>query len=119
MKRKDRQKLVSELASAKESVIETADVVMEEANDSDSVSRILEDILPPSDIDAILAALGSEELERSVQSLLEKNRQALQRLNELQILRLTESTAPSFPEEGSEEWDTGTGTFAYSRNSDY
>jgi hypothetical protein len=46
-------------------------------------------------------------LENAVQSLLERNRKALERLYELQIKRLCQEDAPAV-EEGSEEWETGT-----------
>ena len=68
----------------------------------------LEELLPPDQVEAIKAALGSSQLQNAVQELLERNRRALVRLEELQRLRLMSdgggsSTAP----EGSEEWDTG------------
>lgn len=66
----------------------------------------LGNILSESDIESLLAALGSIELEKSVQALLEKNRTALRRLNELQRERLCQANS-GFPIEGSEEWDTG------------
>jgi hypothetical protein len=62
-------------------------------------------LLPREEVDAIKAAMNSLELENSIQQLLERNRLALNRLEELQILRLTGGSNSA--EEGSEEWETG------------
>lgn len=66
----------------------------------------LEALLPPEDVASIKAALNSLELEKSVQSLLERNQRALERLEELQFQRLTKHPT-SHAEEDSEEWETG------------
>lgn len=71
----------------------------------------LEALLPLEEVASIKAALGSLELERSVQRLLERNQKALERLGELQRQRLTNHPI-SNAEEDSEEWETGT-CFAY------
>ncbi|KAF8973805.1 hypothetical protein BDZ97DRAFT_1776971 [Flammula alnicola] len=65
----------------------------------------LEALLPPEEVDSIKAALGSLELEKSVQRLLERNQRALERLEELQRHRLTNHPT-SAAEEDSEEWET-------------
>lgn len=67
----------------------------------------LEALLPLEEVASIKAALGSLELERSVQRLLERNQKALERLGELQRQRLTNHPT-SNAEEDSEEWETGT-----------
>ncbi|KAF5377291.1 hypothetical protein D9615_006372 [Tricholomella constricta] len=69
----------------------------------------LQELLPPEDAATIKAALGSLELENAVQELLERNRAALVRLEELQIARLVGEGEHSKAEEGSEEWDTAQG----------
>lgn len=69
------------------------------------VDADLNALLPREEVDAIKAAMNSLELENSIQQLLERNRLALKRLEELQILRLTEGSNSA--EEGSEEWQTG------------
>ncbi|KAF8203172.1 hypothetical protein BJ912DRAFT_943093 [Pholiota molesta] len=65
----------------------------------------LEALLPPEEVTSIKAALGSLELEKSVQRLLERNQKALERLGELQRQRLTNHPT-SKAEEDSEEWET-------------
>ena len=70
----------------------------------------LETLLPPDQVKSLKAALDSFELENSVQNLLERNQQALVRLEELQTQRLTDHPT-SNAEEGSEEWDTGSSVF--------
>lgn len=66
----------------------------------------LEAILPPEQVDSIKAALNNLELEKSVQTLLDKNQRALKTLEKLQYERLTNHpTTPA--EEHSEEWETG------------
>lgn len=52
-------------------------------------------------------ALGSLELETAVHELLERNANALKRLEELQNKRLSKPGEFTPVEEGSEEWDTG------------
>ncbi|PBL00459.1 hypothetical protein ARMGADRAFT_1006661 [Armillaria gallica] len=67
----------------------------------------LKDILPPEEVENIKAALNSLEMQSSVEELLERNRKALNRLEELQLLRLQkEDGGTSVAEEGSEEWET-------------
>jgi hypothetical protein len=68
----------------------------------------LEELLPPDEVKNIKAALGSLEMENAVQELLERNRRALIRLEELQRQRLiADGGRISTAAEGSEEWDTG------------
>ncbi|KDR85260.1 hypothetical protein GALMADRAFT_218354 [Galerina marginata CBS 339.88] len=64
----------------------------------------LDALLPPEDVHAIKAALDTLELENSVQSLLDQNKRALERLEELQFNRLTKHPT-SNAEEDSEEWE--------------
>lgn len=70
------------------------------------VDAELEELFPPDQLQAIKSGLGTLELELAVSELLERNRKALQRLQQLQRERL--QAGSSRPEEGSEEWDTGT-----------
>ncbi|PPQ67402.1 hypothetical protein CVT25_005981 [Psilocybe cyanescens] len=65
----------------------------------------LESLLPPEDVESIKDALNSLELEKSVQTLLNRNQRALERLEELQFQRLTKHPT-SNAEEDSEEWET-------------
>ncbi|KIM47948.1 hypothetical protein M413DRAFT_61963, partial [Hebeloma cylindrosporum] len=65
----------------------------------------IEAILPPEQVDSIKAALNSLELEKSVQTLLDKNQRALKTLEKLQFERLTNHPT-TVPEEHSEEWET-------------
>lgn len=68
----------------------------------------LDGLLPLEEVAVIMAALGTLELEESVSELLERNRKALLRLEQLQKMRLgAEGGGSSDVEEGSEEWDTG------------
>jgi hypothetical protein len=74
----------------------------------EEIDGSLEGLLPPDQIASFTSALGCLELECAVHELLERNSKALQRLAELQRLRLsTENGGSSQAEEGSEEWDTG------------
>ncbi|KAK0466390.1 uncharacterized protein EV420DRAFT_1326872 [Desarmillaria tabescens] len=71
------------------------------------VESELKDILPPEEVENVKAALNSLEMQSSVEELLERNRKALNRLEELQLLRLQkEDGGVSVAEEGSEEWET-------------
>jgi len=67
----------------------------------------LQELFQPGDIASIRAALDSFELESAVHELLDRNRRALVRLEELQITRLSREGGNSNATEGSEEWDTG------------
>ncbi|KAF8060994.1 hypothetical protein FPV67DRAFT_317620 [Lyophyllum atratum] len=73
------------------------------------LDKELQELLPPDEVASIKAALDSLELENAVQELLERNRGALVRLEELQISRLSKEGEHSKAEEGSEEWDTAQG----------
>ena len=57
-------------------------------------------------------ALDSAEIEAGVQELLERNANALKRLEELQNMRLVKPGGFTAVEEGSEEWETGSFTWA-------
>jgi hypothetical protein len=68
----------------------------------------LEGLLHSDEIAIIKSALGTLELEDAVNELLERNRKALARLEELQRLRIgNQDNGLSEVEEGSEEWDIG------------
>lgn len=73
---------------------------------SPSLDLELDSLLAPEDVESIKSALNSLELEKSVQSLLDRNQRALERLEELQYQRLTKHPT-SNAEEDSEEWETG------------
>ncbi|KAG7450117.1 uncharacterized protein BT62DRAFT_991177 [Guyanagaster necrorhizus] len=84
---------------------------VEEIKESGSVTidveSELKDILPLEEVENIKAALNSLEMQSSVEELLERNRKALKRLEELQLSRLQkEDGGTSVAEEGSEEWET-------------
>lgn len=81
------------------------DLAIVAAEPSKDVDTDLNALLPREEVAAIKAAMNSLELENSIQQLLERNRLAINRLEELQILRLTEGSNSA--EEGSEEWETG------------
>ncbi|KAJ3894898.1 hypothetical protein GG344DRAFT_40020 [Lentinula edodes] len=71
------------------------------------VDAEIEELLPPDQVEAIKSGLGSLELELAVSELLDKNKRALRRLQELQTERLmADGGGSSTPQEGSEEWDT-------------
>ncbi|KAJ3856826.1 hypothetical protein EV368DRAFT_31632 [Lentinula lateritia] len=71
------------------------------------VDAEIEELLPPDQVEAIKSGLGSSELELAVSELLDKNKRALRRLQELQTERLmADGGGSSTPQEGSEEWDT-------------
>ncbi|KAH9486663.1 hypothetical protein JR316_0000728 [Psilocybe cubensis] len=72
---------------------------------SSSTNLVLESLLPPEDVESIKATLNSLELEKSVQTLLDRNQRALERLEELQFQRMTKHPT-SNAEENSEEWET-------------
>ena len=67
----------------------------------------LEGLFSSEQITLLKQALGSLELEVAVHELLERNANALKRLEELQNKRLTKPGEFTPVEEGSEEWDTG------------
>ncbi|KAF9455690.1 hypothetical protein BDZ94DRAFT_1315965, partial [Collybia nuda] len=90
--------------------IEEVPPVTQKSAPPEVVHAELEQLLAPDEVDAIKTALGCLELENAVQELLERNRRALARLEELQYLRLTaEDGENSTAKEGSEEWDTAQG----------
>lgn len=77
-------------------------------NVAKSTEEGLEELLPPNEVAIIKAALKTLELEGAVNELLERNRRALTRLEELQKLRIGgEDGGSSEVEEGSAEWDIG------------
>ena len=68
----------------------------------------LEGLLPSDQVETLKDALSCLNLERAVNELLERNCRALQRLDELQKMRLSGPDGGSNPvDEGSEEWETG------------
>lgn len=78
------------------------------AGDTTSSDGVLDGLLPPEEVAVIKAALDTLELEEAVSELLERNRKALIRLEELQRKRLgSDGGGSSEVAEGSEEWDTG------------
>jgi hypothetical protein len=87
---------------------ETIEEVLPPVSASQDADAELEELFPPDEVKNIKAALGSLQLENAVQELLERNRRALIRLEELQRSRLmADGGGSSTAEEGSEEWDTG------------
>ena len=67
----------------------------------------LEGLFSSEQITLLKQALGSLELEAAVHELLERNANALKRLEDLQNKRLAKPGEFTPVEEGSEEWDTG------------
>ena len=118
-RKRERADARRERAEGRGRIIEIDDVIMykedlhvlgvkEKEGEYVDVDAELEGLLPLDEVNAIKAALGTLELENAVQELLERNRKALERLEELQVLRLTnEGGGLGQVEEGSEEWDTG------------
>jgi hypothetical protein len=87
---------------------ETIEEALPAASTSQDVDAELDELLPPDEVQNIKAALGSLQLENAVQELLERNRRALIRLEELQRLRLiADGGGSGVAEQGSEELDTG------------
>jgi len=81
---------------------------MSNGNAAKATEDGLEGLLPPDQIAVIKAAIDTLELEDAVNELLDRNRRALARLEELQRLRIdSEDGGSSEVEVGSEEWDTG------------
>lgn len=95
----------TEEEKAKESALMIADEA-EQVTPVVDVEAELEELFPPDQLEAIKSGLGTLELELAVSELLERNQKALRRLQDLQSERLLAGS--SRPEEGSEEWDTGT-----------
>lgn len=103
---------------------EDPDVVMEDANEavesqnaaysSQDVSQnvnletSLHGLLSPEQVAGVKQALGTLELERAIDELMERNARALARLEQLQAERLLSKGVLKDVEVGSEEWDTGT-----------
>ncbi|KAJ3724266.1 hypothetical protein DFJ43DRAFT_1003162 [Lentinula guzmanii] len=84
-----------------------ADDEVQEIKPVIDVDAELEELLPLEQVQAIKSGLGSLELEFAVSELLERNKRALRRLQELQTERLlTDGGGSSRPQEGCEEWDT-------------
>lgn len=102
------------------------DVVMEDASASSlstpvsqpqpqenaqDLTKSIESLLPPDEVEKIKASLGTLEMEQAVDELLQRNAKALVRLEELQLTRLrAQKGGSSVVEVGSEEWDIGTCT---------
>ncbi|RPD58393.1 hypothetical protein L226DRAFT_555785 [Lentinus tigrinus ALCF2SS1-7] len=98
------------------------DVVMEDASSSedataagpsqadDAITKGLELLLAPEEVSSIKTALGSLEMEKAVDELLQRNAKALQNLEELQLQRLrAQGGGSNVVEVGSEEWDVAQG----------
>ncbi|KAL1749118.1 hypothetical protein HDZ31DRAFT_59709 [Schizophyllum fasciatum] len=86
----------------------SSDVVMGEPSEAQPVNwrKHLEELLPEDAIEGVMEALQTVELQTTVQELLERNVRALERLEDLQRLRLSGyGGAKSKAEEGSEEWE--------------
>lgn len=72
---------------------------------------ILDGLLTPEQVANVKSAAGSLELEDAISELLARNARALERLDVLQLERLSnKDPGPKDVEVGSEEWDTGTST---------
>ncbi|KAF8139916.1 hypothetical protein EV363DRAFT_1250019 [Boletus edulis] len=71
--------------------------------------KSFEGLFSSEQISLLKQALGSLELEAAVQELLERNANALKRLEELQNKRLSKPGEFTPVEEGSEEWDIAQG----------
>lgn len=69
----------------------------------------LEGLLSPEEVASIKTALGSLELEKAVDELLQRSARALVRLEQLQAERLLKVGGSKPVEVGSEEWDTAQG----------
>lgn len=68
----------------------------------------LDGILSPEDVESLRSVLNDVQVLHSVEELLERNRKALLRLEELQFIRLDQGDAGSTVlEQGSEEWEIG------------
>lgn len=106
--RQEKKRLSSSLPSATSPSV-TTDIPLHDPVDSSPaiLDHDLQALFGPEEVHSIKAALDSLELENLVHKLLQQNQRALLRLGELQNQRLIDH--PSIPpEEGSEEWDTGT-----------
>lgn len=106
-RKREREIKRKEWAEGRGTIVEVPDAD-EEVKEVVDIDAELDGLLPPEEVEAIKAALDSLELEDAVQELLDRNRKALQRLEELQFLRLIkDGGGSSAADEGSEEWDTG------------
>ncbi|ESK88963.1 hypothetical protein Moror_13185 [Moniliophthora roreri MCA 2997] len=118
-KRKEKENILRKWAARRE---KDPDVVMSENQVDDQVEEIadpnssfnlnqeLKELLPAHEVESLKASIQSLELELAVQELLDRNRKALLRLQELQYRRLmAEDGGSSTIQEGSEEWDTAQG----------
>ncbi|THH01522.1 hypothetical protein EW026_g1198 [Hermanssonia centrifuga] len=86
--------------------VETRSSKQKEKMKDVDMDTALEGLLPPEQIEALKAALDTLELESAVNELLERNAQALARLEELQLLRIGDERHGVQPVKiGSEEWD--------------
>ncbi|KAL0581394.1 hypothetical protein V5O48_000658 [Marasmius crinis-equi] len=119
-RRKEKGKILKEWAENREkekcliapgttNEVDDVDMVEEIRNpaSSENFEEELQELLPADEVESLKAALGCLDLELAVQELLNRNRRALERLQELQHRRLVaEGGGSSQVEEGSEEWDT-------------
>jgi hypothetical protein len=82
--------------------------VDEVPSNEDAIEESLNGLLSKGQVDAVMAALDSLELQETARELLRRNCRALERLEFLQAERLSgPSGGSSKAEIGSEEWDTG------------
>lgn len=72
--------------------------------ESSNLEEALQALLPPEEVVALKAALNNLELEQALEELLGRNAKALDRLEELQLIRLSSGKGV---EPDSEEWDIG------------
>lgn len=91
------------------------DVTMEETDkesplDMDDWEDSLKALLDHDEVDSLKSAMDTLDLESSAQELLNRNSQALVRLEELQEERFGRKGKFRGVEVGSEEWDTGQST---------
>lgn len=73
----------------------------------ESVKSTLEGLLPEAEVQALISSLSHLQVEDEIHKLLEKNRRALLRLQELQDLRFSTEGGNGAVKEDSEEMETG------------
>lgn len=103
--------VVLSLTGSEDIVMSEGDVSQHDGSSAKTAGSKLEEslqtFLSPEEAAAVRAALNTLELEQAVQELLDRNAKALDRLEELQLIRLATEGGSKIPEPGSEEWDTG------------
>jgi hypothetical protein len=107
-RKRTRKAMAGQYMEDQSSDIEMVEVAGRAEGSKVSVDEALDGLLSKEQIEGIKSTLGSLELEEAVHELLQRNRRALVRLEELQVARLgSEGGGSSEVEVGSEEWDTG------------